>query len=230
MKQYTTHSKLIRAVLMIGVAAGLLHAPIAEALVAVPDTVTVATVNGNAGSVIDVPVYIRDASGTPLGLDQPPGSRIQSYAIKVTYSPASSVSSITFTRAGITSSLTPTFEVSPASPGAISLLDTFQESTNLIPFTLDGALPGNQVAHLSVTLSASAPVGSVVTLTVDPTLTQLTDEAGDPPTIESTGNGRLVLVNGAITVLPSVPAMSHIVITILGLALALIGVRFIRFQ
>ncbi len=230
MKRYTSHSKLIRAVLMIGVVAGLLQAPIAEAVVAIPDTVTVATVNGNVGSVIDVPVCIRDASGTPLGLDQPPGSRIQSYAIKVTYSPASSVSSITFTRAGITSSLTPTFEISPASAGAISLLDTFQESTNLIPFTLDGALPGNQVAHLSVTLSSSAPVGSVVTLTVDPVLTQLTDEAGDPGTIESTGNGRLVLVNGAITVLPSIPAMSHIVIMMLGLALALIGVRFIRFH
>jgi hypothetical protein len=230
MKQYASHSKLIRAVLLIGIAAGLLHAPIAAAAVVIPDTVTVATVNGNAGGIVDVPVYIRDASGTPLGLDQPPGSRIQSYAIKVTYSPASSVQSITFTRAGITSSLTPTFEISPTSPGAISLLDTFQESTNLIPFTLDGALPGNQVAHLTVTLAQSAPIGSVVTLTIDPTLTQLTDEAGDPGTIESTGNGRLVLVNGAITVLTSVPAMSHIVMTMLGLALALIGGRFIRFQ
>jgi hypothetical protein len=230
MKQYASHSKLIRAVLLTGLVAGLLHAPVASAVVVTPDTVTVATVNGNLGSVVDVPVYIRDASGSPLGLDQPPGSRIQSYAIKVTYSPASSVQSISFTRAGITSSLTPTFEISPTSPGAISLLDTFQESTNLIPFTLNGALPGNQVAHLSVTLSPSAPVGSVVTLTIDPTLTQLTDEAGDPPTIESSGNGRLVLVNGAITILPSVPAMSHVVITILGLALALIGVRFIRFQ
>jgi hypothetical protein len=230
MKRYANHSKLIRAVLLVGIATGLLHAPVASAISVIPDTVTVATVNGAAGGIVDVPVSIRDASGTPLGLDQPPGSRIQSYAIKVTYSPASSVSSITFTRAGITSSLTPTFEVSPTSAGAISLLDTFQESTNLIPFTLDGALPGNQVAHLTVTLSQTAPVGSVVTLTVDPTLTQLTDEAGDPPTIESAGNGRLVLVNGAITVLPSVPAMSHIVITMLGLALALIGVRFIRFH
>jgi hypothetical protein len=230
MKQYASHSKIIHAVLLIGIAACLLQAPAAAAAVLIPDTVTVATVNGPAGGIVDVPVYIRDASGTPLGLDQPPGSRIQSYAIKVTYSPASSVSSITFTRAGITSSLTPTFEVSPTSAGAISRLDTFQESTNLIPFTLNGALPGNQVAHLSITLSSSAPVGSVVTLTVDPTLTQLTDEAGDPPTIESSGNGRLVLVNGAITVLPSVPAMSHIVITMLGLALALIGVRFIRFH
>jgi hypothetical protein len=229
MKQYASHSKLIRAVLLIGVVAGLLQAPVVSATVVVPDTVTVATVNGAAGGIIDVPVYIRDASGTPLGLDQPPGSRIQSYSIKVTYSPASSVQSVTFTRAGITSSLTPAFENSPSTAGTISLLDTFQESTNLIPFTLNGALPGNQVAHLTVVLSQSAPVGSVVTLTLDPTLTQLTDEAGDPGTIESSGNGRLSLVSGAITVLPSVPAVSHIGIALLALVLAFAGLRILRF-
>ena len=56
---------------------------------------------------VDVPVFIRDVSGTPLGMDQPPGSRIQSYSLKVNYSPASAVTSVTFTRAGITTSLTP---------------------------------------------------------------------------------------------------------------------------
>ena len=228
MKQYANHSKIIRAVLLVGSLAGLLATPAAWAAVVIPDTVTVATVNGAKGSVVDVPVFIRDASGTPLGLDQPPGSRIQSYSIKVNYAPASAVQSITFTRAGITSSLTPAFETSPASAGAISLLDTFQESTNLIPFTLDGALPGNQVAHLTVTLSPTAVVGSIVTLTLDPTLTELTDEAGDSGTVETTGNGRLTLVSGAITVLPSVPAMSHLVIVLLALALAFIGARIIR--
>jgi hypothetical protein len=230
MKQYATHSKTIRAMLLIGVVASLLATPAAWAAVAIPDTVTVATVNGAAGGIIDVPVYIRDASGSPLGLDQPPGSRIQSYAIKVTYAPTSAVQAITFTRAGITSSLTPTFENSPTSAGAISLLDTFQESTNLIPFTLDAALPGNQVAHLLVTLSPTATVGSTVTLTLDPTLTELTDEAGHPATIENSGNARLTLVSGAITVLPMVPAMSHIVLLMLAVALAFIGSRIIRFH
>jgi len=222
-------SKSNRALLFAGMMVGLFSVPAAWAAVVTADTVTVATVNGNAGSTVDVPVYIRDASGSPLGLDQPPGSRIQSYAIKVTYSPAASVQSVTFTRAGITTSLTPTFESSPASAGAISLLDTFQESTNLIPFTLDGALPGNQVAHLLVTLSPTATVGSVVTLTLDPTLTQLTDQGGDSGTAESTSNARLILVSGAITVLPSIPAMSHIAIAMLALALAFVGMRFLRF-
>jgi hypothetical protein len=227
MKQHVRFSKLTRAALLAGFLAVVLTLTL-PAAVLTPDTVTVATVNGPVGSVVDVPVFIRDASGTPIGLDQPPGSRIQSYSIKVNYSPASSVQSISFSRAGITSSLTPTFESSPASAGAISLLDTFQESTNLIPFTLDGALPGNQVAHLLVTLSPTAPVGSTVTLTLDPTLTELTDEAGNPGTVETTTNGRLALVSGVITVVPSVPAMSTLAMVLLAVALAFIGARIIR--
>src|SRR5438874_2612314 len=104
------------------------------------DTVTVGTVSlASAGSTVDVPVFIRDASGTPLGIDQPPGSRIQSYSLTVNYAPASAVQSVTFTRAGITAPLTPALESSPAAPGTISLRDVFQASTSRLPFPLHGA-------------------------------------------------------------------------------------------
>ena len=228
MKQYAKRKKTLRAAILIGVLAGLVVTPAAWAGVAIPpDTVTVGTVNGPIGSVVDVPVYIRDASGNPLGLDQPPGSRIQSYSIKVNYSPAAAVQSVTFTRAGITSSLSPTFENSPSSAGSISLLDTFAEATNLIPFTLNGALPGNQVAHLQVTLAPSVVVGQVITLTLDPTpaLTQLTDQAGTPGTAENTGNARLTLVNGSITVFPPVPALGQIALILLAISLIFIAIR-----
>src|SRR5437764_13553670 len=225
MKLHAKSLQVICATAFVSLLAGLLTAGV---LVPVQDIATVGTVNGPQFSVVDVPVYIRDTSGTPLGLDQPPGSRIQSYSLKVNYSPASAVQSITFSRAGITTSLTPTFESSPSSAGSVSLLDTFQESTNLIPFTLNGLPPANQVAPLLVTLSNTAPVGQVITLTLDPTLTQLTDEAGHPATIESTGNNRLALVNGSITVVPSVPAMSHLVLLMLAAVLAVAALRFIR--
>lgn len=164
------------------------------------DVITVGTVNAN-GNTADVPVYIRDTSGTALGRDQPSGSRIQSFSIKVSYAPAAAVQSVTFTRAGITAGLTPSFQTSPSQAGAISLLVTFQESTNLVPFSLNAALPGDQVAHLVFTLSSSAAPGSSISLTLDPSsLTELTDEAGSSGTIESAGNGRLTLVNGAINV------------------------------
>src|SRR5258707_13720872 len=70
------------------------------------DVITVGTVTAGSG-IVDVPVYIQDLSRTPLGLDQAPGSRIQSYSIKATYSPASAVPSIRFKRAGITAPLSP---------------------------------------------------------------------------------------------------------------------------
>src|SRR5437763_6844692 len=190
------------------------------------DVVTVGTVNGASGGTIDVPVFIRDTSGTPLGIDQPPGSRIQSYALTVSYSPASSVQSITFTRAGITAPLTPTFESSPTAPGMVSLLDTFQESTNLIPFTLNAPLPGNQVGVLHVTISPSAPIGSTITLTLGSTLTQLNNQGGT--TTESVANGNLTLVNGAINVITSVPALSTWALALLAIALAITAVMMQR--
>jgi hypothetical protein len=193
------------------------------------DVVTVGTVSSSA-SAVDVPVYIRDTAGTPLGIDQPAGSRIQSYSLQVLYaSPA--VQSITFTRGGITSPLTPTFESSPAVPGtSIALLDTFNEATNLIPFTSSAALPGDQVGTLHVTLAPGTPVGTVIAFTLDPALTQLTDEGGTPGTVETTGNGRLTLVPGSITVtapavVTAVPALSTWAMVVMVLMIAAVASR-----
>jgi len=208
----------------VAVAAVLSTAP-AAAQPQPSDVITVASVTGSG--TVDVPVYIRDTAGSPLGIDQPAGSRIQSYSIRVTYSPATSVQSISFTRAGITTPLTPTFESSPAAPGSISLLGNFDETTNLIPFTSNAALPGNQVAHLLVTLSASAVPGETITLTLDPVLTQLTDEGGSPGTVETVANSRLTLVDGAILVaaVTPIPALSTWALALLGAALAVVAIK-----
>jgi uncharacterized protein YjdB len=166
---------------------------------AAQDVVTVGTVTANS-NIVDVPVYIRDVSGTPLGRDQPAGSRIQSYAIQVNYAPAASVQSVTFGRAGITAGLTPGFEIAPTTAGTISLLDDFSESTNLIPFSLNAPAPGDQVAHLVFTLSSSATPGSSISLTLDSVQTRLTDQGGNSATKEGTAGGNLALVNGAINI------------------------------
>ncbi|HYK02086.1 MAG TPA: hypothetical protein VE974_10030 [Thermoanaerobaculia bacterium] len=163
------------------------------------DVVTVGTVTAT-GSTVDVPVYIRDLSGTPLGMDRPAGSKIQSFSIKVDYSPSSAVQSVAFSRAGITANLTPTSEFKPSGSGSVSLLATFQESTNAIPFTLNASAPGNLVAHLVFTLSPSAAPSSSIALTLDASLTQLTDSGGTAATKETTGNGSLTLVNGQINI------------------------------
>jgi len=198
----------------------------AGAAVLQPDVITVGTVTASSG-IVNVPVSIQDLSGTPLGLDQPPGSRIQSYSIKVNYSPAAAVSSVTFSRAGITAPLTPLSEFTPASAGAISLLDTFQESTNLVPYTLNGAVPGNQVGNLRFVLSPTITVGTVITLTLDPVLTQLANENGT--TKETTTLTTLALTNGSITIpvgfVNDIPALSTWALILLATALAVIAIR-----
>jgi len=181
------------------VAAVLLSTLWSISALAASDVVTVGTVVAG-GNTVDVPIYIRDVSGTPLGMDQPPGSKIQSFSIKVTYAPSSAVQSVTIARAGITSSLNPTFESKPATSNSISIIETFQESTNLIPFTLNASSPGNLVAHMTFTLSASATAGTSISLTLDPSVTQLADEGGTPGTNESQSKSNLNLVNGAINV------------------------------
>ncbi len=212
---------VVRATLLVSILIMLL--PAAPAAAQAADTVTVATVTG--GGIVDVPISIRDASGTPLGIDQPAGSRIQAYSISVSYSPASAVQAISISRAGITAGLTPTFESKPASPGMISLLDTFSEGTNLIPFTSNAALPGNQVANLHVTIAPGTPPGTVISLTLAPALTQLSNEAGT--TTETTTNSFLTLVSGQITVtaVPVIPTLAEWALAVLALALAVVAVR-----
>jgi hypothetical protein len=200
--------------------------PAAEVAAQSADVVTVGTVTAGP-SLVDVPVYIRDVSGTPLGIDQPPGSKIQAFSLKVDFAPASAVASISFARAGVTAGLTPTAQFTPSTPTSVSLVDTFQESTNPIPFTLNGAAPGNQVAHLLVQLSPSAAPGSTVTLTLDPTVTTLSNQDGT--TAEKTAFANLALVNGAINI-PSgfvydLPALSPWWLLALGLALAVVALR-----
>ena len=216
--------KIVRTLFAVIIVTGLLPAAPAAAQPLPQDVITVGSGSASAGGVIDIPVFIRDTSGTPLGVDQPPGSKIQSYSLKVNYAPAAAVQSVTFTRAGITSSLTPTFESNPSGAGTISLLDTFQESTNPIPFVSNAALPGNQVAHLLITLSPSAAPGAL-TLTLDPTLTQLTDQAGSGATKETVAAGNLLLVNGVVTITAFVPAMSTWALILLAVSIALIAVR-----
>jgi hypothetical protein len=166
---------------------------------AAQDVVTVGTVTAS-GNTVDVPVYVRDVSGTPLGVDQASGFKIQAFSIKVSYAPAAAVQSVTFSKAGITAGLTAAFENSQPQSGSISWLAQFSESSSPIPFTLNAAAPGDQVAHLVFTLSSSATPGSSIALTLDPspTQTQLSNQGGTAS--ETTGNGNLTVVNGAINI------------------------------
>lgn len=173
------------------------------------DVATVATVV-TSGSAVTVPLYVRDVGGTPLGRDQATGSRIQGLSFRVAYAPSSAVASISIARAGITASLIPMFETTVPSGNTISYIGSFNESTSLIPFTLDGAAPGDQVLQLSVNLSASATAGTVITLAIDPSpaVTVLSNQSGS--LTETSSNGNLTLVDGSITVVAPPPVVSGV--------------------
>ncbi len=173
---------------------------------AVVDSVTVGAVTAT-GNTVDVPVYIRDIIGTTLGRDRATGSKIQSFSIKVAYSPASAVSSVTFTRSGITASLSPTAEFNPSTTQSVSLVATFPEATSPIPLTASGTL-GDMVAHLVFTLNGSATPGSTISLSLDPSVTLLANDGGSAR--ESPADGTLALVDGAINIPTQMQALPRL--------------------
>ncbi|HEX3580439.1 MAG TPA: hypothetical protein VH087_01665, partial [Thermoanaerobaculia bacterium] len=84
-------------------------------------------------------------------------------------------------------------------------------------------LPGNQVAKLHFTFAPGTPTGTVVTLTLDPSLTQLANQGGT--TSETVNNGTLTLVNGAIIQTQDIPLLDPRVLILLAVVIALIALR-----
>ncbi len=162
------------------------------------DSITVGSASAARGSSVEIPVYVRDVSATTLGQDKALGNRIRGVAMKVVYSPASAVSSISFARGGVLTG-TPLYEQSVSSSGALGYIVSFPPSTEL-PFTMDAAAPGNQAGTLSIGISATATAGSSVTLTIDAATATLSNASG---TVLETTNTGLALTNGSVTVTPA---------------------------
>jgi hypothetical protein len=169
------------------------------------DVVTLGQIKAAPGDIAKVPVWVTDTGGTVLGVGQAAGRRIQGLSFKVAYTPSEAVVSATFSRAGITASLKPLFEASPTSGNTAGYLASFDEETNPIPFTVSQskASQGDWVAVLTLKISPEAAPGTVVTLTLDPAVTILTNQGG---TITETAEAEnLVLVNGSLTVTDKKP-------------------------
>lgn len=169
------------------------------------DSVTLGSATAS-GSTVVLPLYVRDASGTPLGSDAGPGNRIQSLSFRVTFSPAAAVTSASFSRSGITQSLSPLFESAPSTSGSASFIASFQESSSPIPFTLNAGGPGDEVAKLTISLSGSAAPGSTIAVTFDPSTTQLSNQNGTvsetPPSL-SLADGTVTIPGLTATLLPA---------------------------
>ena len=161
------------------------------------DVMTIGSGSGPAGGVVHVPLSILDRSGTPLGIDSPPGSRIQGIAFKVTY-PAGIVQSVGFARGGVLSGLTPLHETTLQGTGWTSYLVSFAESSNAIPFDLNTTTPGNTIGTLVVTLASGTSPGTTAALRFDAPGVALSNQTGSVP--ENVANEALALINGSVGV------------------------------
>lgn len=152
------------------------------------------------GTSVFMPLYVRDASGTLLGTDVGAGMRIQGMGITFEVSPSGAVDGINVSRAGVTSALSALFEDDALTSGdRFSWIATFDETADPVPFNLDQALPGDQVAKLEVQLSKNLPPETTVFISVV-TPTALSNQRGtfvqrqQDSTLELIG-GRLIPEN-----------------------------------
>jgi hypothetical protein len=168
----------------------------AHAAYGAEDAITIGARSAAPRGVAYVPVYLRDVSGTPLGIDQGAGNRIEALVLKITHSPASAVASMSFQRGGI-ASITPKYERQVQGIGTFGYVAGYSESTHLA-LSLDAAAPGDFIGNLVVTLSPQAVIGSTVVLSVDAATATLSNDRG---TIgETVANGALALTNGSVAV------------------------------
>ncbi|GEM_PF-5803831 len=163
---------------------------------------------GTPGSIVTVPVYIRDVPGTPLGPDAGAGKYIEGYAFRVTFTNAAQINAtngalaVSGADAGIITGSLPESYYSHAGTTDFAFLRAFAEAGTTLPFNQTAAAPGDQVATLSVQLAATATPGTTIGITLDsnPAHTVLGNDGGTLG--ESSGNG-LTLVDGCITVIAS---------------------------
>ena len=171
----------------------------AASLHAATDLLNIAGVTVPGGGTVSVPVYLRDVSGTRLGVDRPSGQRIQALGFKVTFSPASSVTGASFTRAGVLARAT-LFDKTVQSQGGASLgyVASFAESTNALLFTSNAPGVGNLLGQLNVTTAPGLAAGTTIAIIIDPANAALSNQAGT--ITESYANGGLSLQNGSLTI------------------------------
>ena len=154
------------------------------------------TVWSEAGQTAIVPIFVVDGSGNDLGAGAGSGQRIQGMSIGATLSDPSLVTSVSFSRAGVTSGLTPIFETMLADAGGstYSWVLTFDETSDPIPFNAD---LGDLVGHLNLGISPTASPGDRVDVALVAGATALANQGG---WLTETGADSLLLEDGVVQV------------------------------
>jgi len=172
---------------------------------AAQDALLIGAATGARGAVVEVPIYVKDAEGTPLGEEYVFGQNIQGFAFQIQYEPAEAVASIRAVRSGLTQELSAPYETRRATGNTVSYLMASSEGAQRIS-GLTGA--GGEVARLIVQIAETADANSTIDLRFTPAKTMLSNTAGT--ILETTANGGLALANGSIAVTgdPAVTSVS----------------------
>ncbi|CAM2066507.1 BACON domain-containing protein [Sulfidibacter corallicola] len=159
------------------------------------DALTLEGGSGNAGSAVELSLFVRDVQGTVLDTDDEAESNFFGFNIGFSFD-ASLVDSVEWERAGLTTSQNPLFfiDFSEVQNGTSALGVGFNESMAL---TLGAASPGDLVAKLRLVPSAAAE-GRTIQFTVNQSQTSLVGLQGG---IElNIANGTLAVNIGSVTV------------------------------
>lgn len=190
------------------ICAFLLFVPLAQAA---DDVISVAPVVYAApGASVEIPIYVRDVSGTPVGEDV--GKPIRFFEFTIEFSNAEYIS-------GCSNQTFPACQVSFRTAGVLAAFVhaanpiTFVSSQSIfvrrvagksVNWRLDGPEPGDLIGYLEMTLDPDVQPGSELTLSFDPApdATRLGDQ--QLTVSEAAGNGlqmtggRVVVVDCAI--------------------------------
>jgi hypothetical protein len=174
----------------------------------VTDVLTIGTVSVSSGTgQVQVPIFIQDNTGTPIGRDQGAGLRISGFAMQVVYggpnpcidTPASGSLRIDLT-GGILASQSADVDSRPkVANTSQSWLYSSAETNGLIPFTAAPA-PGDRIGAMVFNLTGcpAGPINLVITTTGAAAATLTSDSAVS----ETVSNGGLSVTNGAIEIVP----------------------------
>jgi len=151
------------------------------------------------GNSVQIPVFINDRSGTPLGMDRSPDLRIAAWSFVVVFSNGQHVQSASVLRAGIVADLEPLFEASISSlQGRVAYIGYFAPPP---VFTLDRNLPGDRVGTVKLLFKAETPASVIraTTYDIDPdSQTTGLSNGGSSPSSENSLNGFLTFFSTLI--------------------------------
>ncbi len=188
----------------------VLVASAAEVAAQATDVLTIGTVNVSSGTgQVEVPIFIQDNTGTPIGRDQGAGLRISGFAMQVVYGPNSCIdtpasASLRIDLAGgILASQSADIDSRPKVVNTSqSWIYSSAETNGLIPFTAAPA-PGDRIGAMVFNLTScpAGPINLVITTTGGSAATLQSDSAVS----ETVSNGGLSVTNGAINIVPIAP-------------------------